>query len=144
MAGPGMSPHVRQRSNRRSMVSNRVDPAVEALGLVFRAGGEEEGVGGLVVEAVAESDAPEAVDVDDSAARSAQEALETPTDVGRMAVAVPVLAGLEGADAPVAEVADQELVAVAAEVVGRLGDAPGGVERAAAGDARDHVAVGVE
>ncbi len=52
--------------------------------------------------------------------------------------------GIEGIDAAVAEIADQQILAELAEVGRRHGDAPGRIEHPAAGDAPDQRAVGVE
>src|SRR5438876_557893 len=94
------------------------DAAVEAMGFVGGAGGEEEGVQVLTEEAVAEGQAPEAVDGDDVAAGVGELAEESAGG------------GVKRVDGAVAEVADEEVAGEGAEVGGGHGHAPRGVEGA--------------
>src|SRR5258706_8241259 len=105
--------------------------AEEAVRFFGGAGGEEEGVGGAGGCAVAESESPQAVDLDRVGVGAGKEAHE-------LALVV------EGADFSVAEVSDQDVVAEQAEVVRGLHGAPRGIEAAARGEASHERAVGVE
>ena len=111
---------------------DRVDAAVEAVLFIVRARGEEQRIGGLAQHAVAEGEAPQAVNRQHAMIGGAEQSSEiTGIEVER-------------ADAAVAEVADQHHVAEAAEVGRRERDAPGGVERSTRREAPDEVPVRVE
>src|SRR5712664_1300457 len=104
--------------------------AEQAVLLVEGAGGEEEGIrrpagGG----AAAEGERPEAVDLDRPAVRGMER-----TAVLELALAVEVR-GVEGVDAAVAEVADEQVAAEEPEVGRGEGEPPGRVELALGSDA---------
>src|SRR5262249_17279292 len=103
------------------------DEAVEAVRPARRAGEEVEVVGRPGGGAVAERDRPETVDRDRRPVRDSQLTLVHPLAVAALLV---------GADAPIAEVPDQEVAAVGAEVRRRHRESPGRVQRRVRGPLR--------
>src|SRR5205823_895303 len=105
----------------------RGDAPEQSVTLVVGSGREKQRVRGPGVHAVAEPDAPQAVDGERMPVRRLEMSLG--------------LAGGEviGVDAAVAEIADEQVAAEAAEPGGRDGQAPGRVEGAARGDPAEKV-----
>src|SRR3954452_18512564 len=114
-----------------------LDRAEEPVGLVVRAGREEQRVHGAVVRgAVAELERPQAVDRDLQPVLVADDALVVPAPVGELP---------EGLDDAVAEVPDQQVARERAEPGGRgHREAPRGVHAAVRRDAVQELAVQIE
>src|SRR6266849_3804605 len=111
----------------------------EAVLLVIGARGEEEGIRRPVVGgALAEAERPESVDGDRRPFGGVKRAA-----VLELAVAFQA-AEVEGVNAPVAKVADEQVVAERPEIGGCQRQPPGRVEFAFGRDAADQVAAGVE
>src|SRR5207248_8283887 len=110
------------------------DRAEEPVGLVVDAGGEEQGVRVAVRAGVAELERPEPVDRELAVPRGVERA-------AMLEVAVPHL--LVGVDLPIAEVADEQVAAEAAERRRSQGEPPRGVELPALGDPTDELPVEV-
>src|SRR5437870_11638785 len=107
--------------------------------LASRARGEEEGIRRPIVGgALAEAERPEAVDGDRRPSGGVQRAA-----VLELAVAFQA-PGVEGVNAPVAEVADEQVVAEAPEIGGRQREPPERVDFAIRRDAADQVTSGDE
>src|SRR6266849_1510431 len=114
----------------RATLGRRGDRAEQAVALAVGAGGEKERVGARGA-AAAQRQGPQAVDRQ----RLAVAAVELVDEV-------PAL--VEGVDPAVAEIADQDVAAEAAEGEGGARHGPGRIEVPVAGEAPQQVAVGVE
>src|SRR5262249_52771481 len=113
----------------------RRDASEDAVRPVARARGEVQRGRRTGKAAVAEREPPEAVDPDRPAAGEPEGTVRLPVSVGLPLVRV---------DLPVAEVADQQVAADAAEHRRRHRHAPRRIERALAGHAAEQVSAGVE
>src|SRR5579884_737197 len=120
-----------RQERQRAGFRHRLQGAEEAVRFVVNPGGEIEFVG-VADEAVAEGDTPQAVNCD----RIVVEVFKlTQESLG---------VGVEGIDAPIAEVADEQIVAESAKIAGSQGQTPGRVERALRGEVICQTAIGVK
>ena len=111
---------------------HRLDLAVQAMAFVARTRGEEQRIRGLLLEAIAERNSPETID-------GQHLSLSRPQLPGEV-----VVLQLVSVDRPVAEIADQKMIAELAETCGRKRHPPGRVQLAVRGDAIDQESVGIE
>ncbi len=101
------------------MLRRRFDFAVQTVGFIIRARGEEERVGRLTPDTVAERNSPKTIDLQHASAGVAQ----LPGKV--------VWTQVVGVDRSVAEIADQQMIAERPEPRWRQRHAPGCIEFAA-------------
>src|SRR5262249_52301785 len=111
---------------------HEIDATVDAVFLVVRPRGEEQRVGLLIHNSIAELDTPETVDDQRLSIRRLQLSLE--------------FSGLriERVDRPVAEIADENVIAELSEALRRERDSPRRVEVLLAVQARQQDAIGIE
>src|SRR5499427_5652942 len=110
----------------------RYDGSEEAVGLIIEPGGEEQGVRAARRKSIPECQAPQAVNRD-RVVISAAELTEEPTGKS-----------IEGVDATIAEITDQQCTTERAEIGGSESHAPGRVKRPVRSEAAAQVAIGVE
>src|SRR5262244_2993908 len=120
------------RGPRRAPILFSYDGSEETVGLIIEPGGEEQGVRVARRKSIPECQAPQAVDRD----RIGISGLELTEE--------PPGKSIEGVDATVAEITDQQGIAERAEIGGSQSQAPGRVKRPLRSEASDQPAIGVE
>ena len=110
----------------------RLEGAEQTVRLIVKPCGEEQDVRAAGQTSIPERQSPQAVNRNRIAISVSELVAEDTTD------------RIKGIDPPVAEIADQHVIAELAEIGGSQGQAPGRVERPSRSEASDQGSIGVE